>query len=43
MILLVRITQGILDGIINATGDYNDDVAANLTTICEEFAEKGAY
>ena len=28
---------------INETGDYNDDVAASLTKICEEFAEKGAF
>jgi F-type H+-transporting ATPase subunit alpha len=34
--------QGILDA-INASGDYNDDVAADLKKICEEFAEKGAY
>jgi F-type H+-transporting ATPase subunit alpha len=34
--------QGILDG-INATGDYDDDIAADLNKICTEFAEKGAY
>jgi F-type H+-transporting ATPase subunit alpha len=28
---------------INATGDYNDDVAATLKGICDSFAEKGAY
>jgi F-type H+-transporting ATPase subunit alpha len=28
---------------INASGDYNDDIAASLKTICEAFAEKGAY
>jgi F-type H+-transporting ATPase subunit alpha len=28
---------------INASGDYNDDIAASLKTICEGFAEKGAY
>ena len=28
---------------INASGDYNDDVAASLKGICEAFAEKGAY
>ncbi len=28
---------------INATGDYNDDIAATLKGICEGFAEKGAY
>ena len=28
---------------INASGDYNDDVAATLKGICEAFAEKGAY
>ncbi len=28
---------------INKTGDYNDEVAANLTAVCEEFAEKGAF
>jgi len=28
---------------INASGDYNDDVAATLKGVCEGFAEKGAY
>jgi F-type H+-transporting ATPase subunit alpha len=28
---------------INASGDYNDDVAATLKGICDAFAEKGAY
>jgi F-type H+-transporting ATPase subunit alpha len=28
---------------INKTGDYNDDIAASLTGVCEAFAEKGAY
>jgi len=28
---------------INATGDYNDEIAASLKSICEAFAEKGAY
>ena len=28
---------------INASGDYNDDVAATLKGICEAFTEKGAY
>ena len=28
---------------IDASGDYNDDVAATLKGICEAFAEKGAY
>ena len=28
---------------INASGDYNDDIAASLKGICEGFAEKGAY
>ena len=28
---------------INKTGDYNDNVAASLKTICSGFAEKGAY
>jgi F-type H+-transporting ATPase subunit alpha len=32
----------VLDG-INKSGDYNDDIAASLKTICEGFAEKGAY
>ena len=32
----------VLDG-INASGDYNDDIAASLKGICEGFAEKGAY
>ena len=25
------------------TGNYNDEIAANLKTICDGFAEKGAY
>jgi F-type H+-transporting ATPase subunit alpha len=33
---------GVIDA-INTTGNYDDDVAANLTAICKEFAEKGAY
>ena len=28
---------------INASGDYDDDIAMNLRKICEEFAEKGAF
>jgi F-type H+-transporting ATPase subunit alpha len=28
---------------INESGDYNDDIAASLKSICEGFAEKGAY
>jgi len=28
---------------IDASGDYNDDVAANLKAVCDGFAEKGAY
>ena len=28
---------------INASGDYNDDIAASLKGVCEAFAEKGAY
>jgi F-type H+-transporting ATPase subunit alpha len=34
--------QEVLDS-INASGDYNDDVAASLKSICDGFAEKGAY
>ena len=34
--------QGELDA-INASGDYNDDIAATLKGICDGFAEKGAY
>jgi F-type H+-transporting ATPase subunit alpha len=34
--------QDALDA-INASGDYNDDVAASLKGICDSFAEKGAY
>ena len=33
---------GVIDA-INSTGNYDDDVAATLTVICKEFAEKGAY
>ena len=33
---------GMLDR-INETGDYDDDVAAGLKKICDEFAEKGAF
>ena len=32
----------ILDS-INESGDYNDEIAADLKKICEAFAEKGAY
>jgi F-type H+-transporting ATPase subunit alpha len=28
---------------INQSGDYDDEIAKELTNICEEFAEKGAY
>ena len=28
---------------INKTGDYNDQIAAKLKSICDAFAEKGAY
>ncbi|MEM1175323.1 MAG: F0F1 ATP synthase subunit alpha [Pseudomonadota bacterium] len=28
---------------INASGDYNDEIAGQLTAICDEFGEKGAY
>ena len=28
---------------INASGDYDDDVAAKLKSICDAFEEKGAY
>jgi F-type H+-transporting ATPase subunit alpha len=28
---------------INESGDYDDEIAAELKAICEEFAEKGAY
>ncbi len=28
---------------ISATGDYNDDVAAELKTVCEDFKRSGAY
>ncbi|MDX1508061.1 MAG: F0F1 ATP synthase subunit alpha, partial [Woeseiaceae bacterium] len=28
---------------INASGDYNDDIAAQLKAICDAFVEKGAY
>jgi len=28
---------------INETGDYNDEIAATLKSICDAFAEKGAY
>ena len=32
----------LLDG-INESGDYNDEVEAVLKSICDGFAEKGAY
>ncbi len=28
---------------MNESGDYNDDVEATLKSICDAFAEKGAY
>jgi len=34
--------QHMLDA-INKSGDYDDEIAAELKAICEEFAEKGAY
>jgi len=34
--------QDTLDA-INASGDYDEDVAASLKGICDSFAEKGAY
>jgi F-type H+-transporting ATPase subunit alpha len=34
--------QDVLDG-INESGDYNDEVEAQLKGICDGFAEKGAY
>jgi len=34
--------QDTLDA-INASGDYNDDIAASLRKVCEGFAEKGAF
>ncbi len=32
----------VLDG-INASGDYNDEVAASLKTICDAFVEEGTF
>jgi F-type H+-transporting ATPase subunit alpha len=29
--------------VINESGDYNDEIAATLKSICDGFAEKGAY
>jgi F-type H+-transporting ATPase subunit alpha len=34
--------QDVLDS-INASGDFDDDIAASLKGICDGFAEKGAY
>jgi F-type H+-transporting ATPase subunit alpha len=34
--------QDALDA-INESGDYNDDIEAQLKSICDGFAEKGAY
>ena len=28
---------------INASGDYNDEIAASLKKVCDGFGEKGAY
>jgi F-type H+-transporting ATPase subunit alpha len=28
---------------INQTGDYNDEIAAGLKQICEDFKQKGTY
>ena len=28
---------------MNETGDYNDEIEAQLKSICDAFAEKGAY
>jgi len=28
---------------INKTGDFSEEIQASLKTLCEDFAEKGAY
>jgi F-type H+-transporting ATPase subunit alpha len=28
---------------INKTGDFSDEIQASLQSLCEDFAEKGAY
>ncbi len=38
-----RANHGDLLDSINASGDYNDDIAAQLKGCCDGFAEKGAY
>ncbi len=38
-----RANHGDLLDSINASGDYNDDIAAQLKACCDGFAEKGAY
>jgi F-type H+-transporting ATPase subunit alpha len=38
-----RSNNGDILDMINETGNYDDDVAASLTTICKSFDEKGAY
>ena len=38
-----RSNHGDLLDKINETGDFNDDIAAELKAVCDGFAEKGAY
>ena len=38
-----RANHGDLLDTINASGDYSDDIAAQLKACCDGFAEKGAY
>ncbi|HNP36092.1 MAG TPA: F0F1 ATP synthase subunit alpha [Woeseiaceae bacterium] len=38
-----RANHGDILDAINKSGDYNDDVVAELRNVCKSFAEKGAY
>ena len=38
-----RANSGDLLDKINDTGEYGDDIQAGLKTVCDAFAEKGAY
>ena len=38
-----RANHGDVIDTINESGDYNDEIVASLKSICDGFAEKGAY
>ena len=38
-----RANSGDLLDLINESGDYSDEIESNLKSLCDSFAEKGAY